>query len=157
MKIERNQLIDVYVGRPTPDSIECRSTIPLQAPVFEHHHPDHPILPVALMIEIMAQVGGFAHMLKTDFSCMLYLASVLSAEFHSHAEPGDRITIRSAIEHWGDGFIVCSSRIDGDAQDRVLATSKLMLKCEPFLSDSMRSNFVSVLPKGSTGPCNLIY
>jgi 3-hydroxymyristoyl/3-hydroxydecanoyl-(acyl carrier protein) dehydratase len=157
MQIERNHLIDVYVGSPTSDAIECRSTIPLRAPVFEYQHTDPPTLPAALMIEIMAQASGFIHMLKTDFASMLYLANVMSAEFHSQARPGEAITIRSEVLHWGDGFIVCDARIDCDAGLRALVTSKLMLKCEPFLSDSMRSAFVSVLPADRTGPVTLTF
>lgn len=157
MKIERNQLIDVYVTSPTPDSIECRSTIPVQAPVFEHQHPDDAVLPAALMIEIMAQASGFIHMLKSDFACMLYLARVLSAEFRTEARPGDPITIRSEVRHWGDGFLVCDAHVDRQTDAHVLATSQLMLKCEPFLSDTMRSAFASTLPVGRKGPVNLSY
>jgi 3-hydroxymyristoyl/3-hydroxydecanoyl-(acyl carrier protein) dehydratase len=156
MNIERNELVDVYVGSPTPDSIECRGTLPLRAPAFEDC-PDNPILAFPLMIEIMAQTGGFIHMLKTDFARMLYMTRVLSAEFYSPARPGDAITMRSEVEHWGDGFIVCQGRIHCDADDRIMATSKLMLKTEPFLSDSMRRAFVSVLPRGRTGPTNFRY
>jgi 3-hydroxymyristoyl/3-hydroxydecanoyl-(acyl carrier protein) dehydratase len=157
MQIERNHLIDTYVGSPTPDAIECRSTVPLWAPVFEYPPPDPPTLPAALMIEIMAQASGFIHMLKTDFESMLYLARVMSADFHSHARPGDAITIRSEVRHWGDGFIVCDARIDCDADRRALVSSKLMLKCEPFLSASMRNAFVSVLPADRTGPVTLSF
>jgi 3-hydroxyacyl-[acyl-carrier-protein] dehydratase len=144
MNIEHNQLIDVYVGSPTPDAIECQSTIPSWAPIFEEHFPENPILPGALLVETMAQAASFIDMLKTDFSRMAYLAAVKSAKFKAYARAGESLVIRAQATHWDDHFMVCEAAVTG-ADGRALANAALTLKFAPFASDRMRHTFVTLL------------
>lgn len=150
MKIEHNQLIDVYVGSPTPDAIECRSTIPTWAPIFEEHFPEHPILPGALMVEIMAQAGGFICLLKSNFERRARLTSVQSAKFKAYAQAGEDLLIRAQATHWGDGLVVCDGQVAG-ADGRPMANATFTLKFEPFASDRRRHACMALLPKGLSG------
>ena len=144
MKIEYNQLIDALVERPTRDSIVCESTIPEWAPIFENHFPGNPIMPGALLIEMMAQSGGFIHMLETDFSQMGYLAGVKSAKFRESVGRLQHILIKTKVIHWGDTYLVCKSKIT-DTQNKCFAESTLVISFQDFPSEEVRQEFVSTL------------
>lgn len=144
MNIEHNQLIDVYVGSPTPDEIECQSTIPAWAPIFEEHFPENPILPGALLVETMAQAASFIDMLKSDFSRMAYLAAVKSAKFKAYARAGERLVIRVQATRWDEHAMVCEAAVTG-ADGRALAHATLTMRFAPFASERMRQTFVTLL------------
>ena len=150
MKIEHNQLIDVYVGSPTPDTIECRSTIPMWASIFEEHFPEHAILPGALMVEIMAQAGGLIDLLKSGFARRARLKSVACAKFTAYACAGEDLLIRAQATHWGDGCMVCDAQVAG-ADGQPLANATFTLGFEPFVSDRTRHALMALVSEGRPG------
>jgi 3-hydroxymyristoyl/3-hydroxydecanoyl-(acyl carrier protein) dehydratase len=151
MNIEHNHLIDVYIGSPTPDAIECSSVIPTWAPIFEGHFPEHPILPGALMVEMMAQAGSFLCMLKSSFAHQTRLVAVKTAKFKGYGRAGEGLLIRAQAAHWGDGAMACEANVVGD-DGRPLANATLTLKFQPLGTDRMRSDFMTLLSGGRPGP-----
>jgi len=70
--------------------------------VLHDHFPDHPMLPGALLLESMSQLGGFL----VEFSFhqpgaavrRAVLAQIKDAKFHDACEPGDRIELEAMLE-----------------------------------------------------------
>ena len=56
--------------------------------MFEGHFPGHPILPGVLMIETMAQTGGWLVLAVLRFERMAFLAQVKEAKLRAFVVPG---------------------------------------------------------------------
>lgn len=143
MNIEYNQLIDRIIEHNSLDAIVCESEVPERAPIFEGHFPGNPIIPGVILIEMMAQAGGYIHMLSKNFEEMAYLATVRSAKFRSFVTPNQVLTIKSKIAHHGDGYLICKAKIY-DATGAVVADSELMLKLQRFANEQMRTHIKNI-------------
>jgi 3-hydroxyacyl-[acyl-carrier-protein] dehydratase len=70
--------------------------------ILHDHFPDHPILPGALLIESMSQLGGFLvelsfHTETRDTVRRAILAQIKDAKFHRGCRPGDRIELEAMM------------------------------------------------------------
>ncbi len=77
--------------------------VTLTDPVLHDHFPDHPILPGALLIEAMAQLGGL--LVEATFDDggdapprRALLVQVRRARFSGMAGPGDRLELTAGLE-----------------------------------------------------------
>jgi 3-hydroxymyristoyl/3-hydroxydecanoyl-(acyl carrier protein) dehydratase len=143
MNIEYNQLIDRVIEHNSFDSITCESKVPDRAPIFEGHFPGNPIVPGVILIEMMAQAGGYIHMFSNNFEQMAYLATVRSAKFRNFVTPNQVLTIKSKIIHHGESYLICKAKIL-DSACSVVADSELMLKLKNFEVEEMRSHIKNV-------------
>src|SRR6516164_4051593 len=80
--------------------IKC---VTLTDEVLHDHFPDHPLLPGALLIESMSQLGGF--LVELSFHAetratvrRAVLAQIKDAKFHRGCQPGDRIELETVLE-----------------------------------------------------------
>ncbi len=66
---------------------------------FQGHYPGHPIMPGVLIIESMAQVGGFLMMqtMEKPEDKIPFFAGIDKARFRRPVVPGDRIKIVAEI------------------------------------------------------------
>jgi|SRR5882724_5472224 len=84
--------------------------------ILHDHFPDYPLLPGALLLESMSQLGGF--LVELSFHThggpvrRAVLAQIKDAKFHHGCKPGDRILLEAAIE----------SQLEGAARVTVLAS-----------------------------------
>jgi 3-hydroxyacyl-[acyl-carrier-protein] dehydratase len=81
-------------------AIKC---VTLTDEILHDHFPDHPILPGALLIESMSQLGGFLvelsfHTKTGDTVRRAILAQIKDAKFHRGCQPGDRIELEAVLE-----------------------------------------------------------
>lgn len=79
--------------------IKC---VTLTDDILHDHFPDHPVLPGALLIESMSQLGGFLVELSfhagKDPVRRAVLAQIKDAKFHQACKPGDRIELEALME-----------------------------------------------------------
>jgi 3-hydroxymyristoyl/3-hydroxydecanoyl-(acyl carrier protein) dehydratase len=79
--------------------IKC---VTLTDEILHDHFPDHPLLPGALLVESMSQLGGFLVELsfhKGDGAIRrAVLAQIKDAKFHRGCKPGDRIELEATLE-----------------------------------------------------------
>jgi 3-hydroxymyristoyl/3-hydroxydecanoyl-(acyl carrier protein) dehydratase len=79
--------------------IKC---VTLTDDVLHDHFPDHPVLPGALLIESMSQLGGFLVELSFHTGAgkvrRAVLAQIKEAKFHQACKPGDRLELEALIE-----------------------------------------------------------
>jgi 3-hydroxyacyl-[acyl-carrier-protein] dehydratase len=104
--VDRITLLDVPGGR-----IASEATVPQQSPVFEGHFPGYPILPGVLMIETMAQTGGWLVLATLRATRMPFLMQVEKAKMRSFVPPGQALEIAAELVHEGSGYAVVKARI----------------------------------------------
>jgi beta-hydroxyacyl-ACP dehydratase FabZ len=74
--------------------------VTIDEPYFAGHFPGHPIMPGVLILEAMAQVGGFLLMSSLDARAekkVVYFTGIDRARFRRPVVPGDQIRIEVAI------------------------------------------------------------
>jgi 3-hydroxyacyl-[acyl-carrier-protein] dehydratase len=96
-------------------AVKC---VTLTDEILHDHFPDHPVLPGALLIEAMSQLGGFLVELSFHGSGSgpvrrAVLAQIKEAKFYEGCKPGDRIELEAVLE----------SQLEGAA--RVTATASV--------------------------------
>jgi 3-hydroxyacyl-[acyl-carrier-protein] dehydratase len=129
MRLEYFQMVD-RVAALDGESITVTSRVPMQSPVFEGHFPGHPILPGVLMVETMAQTGGWLLMSLNGLTRMPFLLKVLEAKFRGFVSPGAELTVTSRRTHDGSGFAVTEARIE--AEGKRVADAEISFRLMPF-------------------------
>lgn len=111
MRLEYFQMVDRVVALGDGD-ITVASTVPDASPVFEGHFPGHPILPGVLMVETMAQAGGWLLLALNGLTRMPFLSKVNEAKFRGFVTPGAELTVQASLTHDGSGYAVVAARIE---------------------------------------------
>ena len=135
MILERFAMIDRIIAHDA-EMLSAAATLPLESPVFEGHFPGFPILPGVLMIETMAQAGGWLMVARLGFERMPLLAKVNEAKMRGMLRPGDAITIEAELVHDGSGYAVLAGRIK-DAAGKPVADAEYTLRTLPFPEASL--------------------
>ena len=131
MQLEYFQMIDrVEAIDLDARTITCHSTVPDASPVFDGHFPGYPLVPGVLMIETMAQAGGFLALARNGLSRMVFLYQVDTAKMRSFLEPGAGIAIDAELLHEGSGFVVAKSEMQHEGKK--VAQAELRYRSMPF-------------------------
>ena len=97
MQLERFQMVDrVTTLDPGAGLIRAECAVPTESPVFEGHFPGYPLLPGVLMIEAMAQTGGWFLVVAQRFTRMALLAQVRQAKLRGMVRPGETMAAEAA-------------------------------------------------------------
>ena len=106
--------------------IKC---VTLSDEILHDHFPDHPILPGALLIESMSQLGGF--LVELSFHTQAggavrraVLAQIKDAKFHHGCKPGDRIELEALLQSQLEGAarVVTTATVDRERVARAELT-----------------------------------
>ncbi|MBV9655418.1 MAG: beta-hydroxyacyl-ACP dehydratase [Acetobacteraceae bacterium] len=119
---------------------ECR--VPETSPVFEGHFPGHPILPGVLMIESMAQAGGWLLLARSGFENAAFLAQVKAAKMRDFVTPSQILLADVALQHEGSGYAVASGRLSRG--DKLVAEASLTFRVMRFPNETMRTQMQAV-------------
>lgn len=139
MQLEQFQMVDrIAMLDPGAGIVQADCLVPEQSPVFDGHFPGYPILPGVLMIEAMAQTGGWLLIVLHQFTRMALLAQVRQAKLRGMVSPGQHLRAESRLVHDGSGYAVMSARLEGDG--RALAEAELTYRVVPFPAPSLRDH-----------------
>ena len=137
MILEYFQMIDrIEALDPVAGTIRTHCQVPAQSPVFMGHFPGFPRLPGALMIETMAQTGGWLILAARRFASMPFLTRVESAKMRRFVEPGETLTGEATLTHDGSGFAVIESVISTGGKK--VASAEIRYAVGPFPNDTIR-------------------
>jgi beta-hydroxyacyl-ACP dehydratase FabZ len=87
-------LVDRIVEMETGKRVVGLKNVSINEPFFAGHFPGHPIMPGVLILEAMAQVGGFLLMRSMGVRAekkVLYFTGIDGARFRRPVVPGDQI------------------------------------------------------------------
>lgn len=159
MLLEYFQMVDrIAELDPAARLVRAHCTVPEQSPVFEGHFPGYPLLPGVLMIETMAQTGGWLVLATLRFARMPFLAQVKEAKFRGFVTPGQQLEVAAHLVQNGSGYAVVTGRID--LAGRKVAEAEIRYGVVPFPNETLRAQMLAMarrvavpeayLPKGLT-------
>jgi 3-hydroxyacyl-[acyl-carrier-protein] dehydratase len=141
MLLEYFQMVDrIEAIDPTADTIRTICNVPMQSPVFMGHFPGFPRLPGALMIETMAQTGGWLVLARLKFVKMPFLTRVESAKLRRFVEPGEVLNGEAKLVHDGSGFAVIEAVISTGGQK--VASAEIRYVVGPFPNATIRGAMI---------------
>lgn len=93
---------------------------------FQGHYPGHPIMPGVLIVESMAQVGGFLMMqnLENPEEKLPFFAGIDKARFRRPVVPGDQLKIKAEVIKARGRIAKVSAK--SFVEDEVVAEAELM-------------------------------
>jgi 3-hydroxyacyl-[acyl-carrier-protein] dehydratase len=143
MRLEYFQMVDrVSALDPEARTISVDCTVPEASPIFEGHFPGYPILPGVLMIETMAQTGGWLVMGLLRFSRMAFLAQVKEAKMRAFVVPGQALRAEARLLHDGSGYAVATGRIFSG--EKPVADAEITYRVMPFPNETLRQELLKV-------------
>lgn len=143
MRLEYFRMIDRIVEmHPAQRLVRAECHVPAQSPVFEGHFPGHPLLPGVLMIETMAQAGGWLVLAILQFERMPFLAQVKEAKMRSFVAPGQTLIAEARLLHDGSGYAVASANLSSDGKR--VADIEITYRVTPFPTPAFRDMMIDV-------------
>jgi 3-hydroxyacyl-[acyl-carrier-protein] dehydratase len=138
MRLEYFQMVDRIAELDLDaHTIATECTLPEHSPVFEGHFPGYPIMPGVLMIETIAQSGGWLIMAGMRFASMAFLAAVKEAKMRSFLTPGETVRCEVTRVHDGSGYAIVAGKIMKQA--RIVAEATITYRIMPFPSAALRA------------------
>jgi 3-hydroxyacyl-[acyl-carrier-protein] dehydratase len=141
MLLEYFQMVDrITLLDPEARVVRAVCTVPDHSPVFEGHFPGYPLLPGVLMIETMAQTGGWLVLATLRFSRMAFLAQVKEAKLRRFVTPGQQLEVTARLVQDGSGYAVATGQIE--AAGRKVAEAELRYGIAPFPNETLRGQML---------------
>lgn len=141
MRLEYFQMVDrITELDPTAGIVRAACTVPDESPVFQGHFPTYPLLPGVLLIETMAQTGGWLVLATTRFTRMAFLAQVREAKLRSMITPGQQLEAEARLVQDGSGYAVVTGRIE--SAGRKVAEAELRYGLAPFPNETLRAQML---------------
>ncbi|MDE2581757.1 MAG: beta-hydroxyacyl-ACP dehydratase [Rhodospirillales bacterium] len=143
MRLEYFQMVDRLVALdPDAGSVRADCKVPDASPVFEGHFPGYPLLPGVLMVETMAQTGGWLLLARARFTRMAFLAQVREAKLRAFVTPGRALVASARLVHDGSGYAVMEGRLEADG--KTVAEADLTYRVVPFPNPDLRGQMLDV-------------
>ena len=119
-------LIDKIIGLNPGKIVKAVKNITISEPFYDGHFPDDPIMPGVLILEAMAQAGGFLllNSIEEPNKKLVYFTAVDNARFKKAVIPGDQLILEVKLIK----FKLGTCKISGKAfvDNKLVAKSELM-------------------------------
>ncbi len=141
MRLEYFQMVDRVLSLDLgARTIRMEGLVPEQSPIFEGHFPGHPILPGVLMIETIAQAGGWLVLAALRFAQMPFLLQVKEAKMRNFVSPGQRLETEARLIHDGSGYAVIEGSISSNGKK--VCDAEIRYRVVPFPNDTLRAQML---------------
>jgi 3-hydroxyacyl-[acyl-carrier-protein] dehydratase len=137
MRLEYFQMVDrIAELDPVARTVRAECLVPEASPVFEGHFPGHPLLPGALMIETIAQTGGWLVLAVLRFQRMPFLAQIKEAKLRAFVVPGQALQVEARLLHDGSGYAMAAGSISSGGKK--VADAEITYRVVPFPNETLR-------------------
>jgi 3-hydroxyacyl-[acyl-carrier-protein] dehydratase len=118
-------LVDRVLEREVGVRVVAEKLVTFGEPYLQGHFEGHPLVPGVLLLEMLAQAGGF---LESDslHGTAIFLAGVQDARFKGPARPGDRLRLEVRAEGAFGGMMKVRGTVT--CEGRELCTASLLVK-----------------------------
>jgi 3-hydroxyacyl-[acyl-carrier-protein] dehydratase len=118
-------LVDKIIRFEIGSGVAGIKNVTINEPFFQGHFPGHPIMPGVLILEAMAQVGGFYALLakEVDESQVPYFVGIDKAKFRKPVLPGDVLHLELTLLKMRRGLYHFSGKAKVDG--RLVAEAEL--------------------------------
>ena len=118
-------LVDRVLEREPGVRVVAEKLVTFGEPYLQGHFEGHPLVPGVLLLEMLAQAGGF---LESDslHGTAIFLAGVQDARFKGPALPGDRLRLEVRAEGAFAGMLKLRGTVT--CEGRELCTASLLVK-----------------------------
>lgn len=119
-------LIDRIVDIVPGERVTGIKNVTINEPFFQGHFPDHPIMPGVLIVEAMAQAGGFM-LLDSEENPedkLMYFMGLDNVRFRKPVVPGDQIRFELEMVKYRRGY--CKMAGKAFVDDEIVAEADLM-------------------------------
>ena len=141
MRLEYFQMVDrIAELDPVARTIRADCRVPDESPVFEGHFPGYPLLPGVLMIETMAQTGGWLVLATLHFERMPFLTQVREAKMRSFVVPGQQLEAAAKLVHDGSGYAVVEAALTSGGKK--VAEAEIRYRVVPFPNETLRAQML---------------
>ncbi len=141
MRLEFFQMVDrIAALDPEARTVRADCVVPDASPVFEGHFPGYPLLPGVLMIETMAQTGGWLVLAVLRFERMPFLAQVKEAKLRAFVVPGQTLQAEARLLHDGSGYAVVKGSLSSEGKK--VADAEITYRVVPFPNDTLRAEML---------------
>ena len=141
MRLEYFQMVDrITLLDPEARIVRADCLVPEHSPVFEGHFPGYPLLPGVLMIETMAQTGGWLVLATLRFAAMPFLVQVEKAKMRTFVTPGQKLEASATLVHDGSGYAVVEASIA--SAGKKVADAEIRYRVVPFPNETLRAQML---------------
>ena len=141
MRLEYFQMVDRITALDVPGGrITTACQVPDQSPIFEGHFPGYPILPGVLMIETMAQTGGWLILAMLRCEKMPFLMQVEKAKMRSFVPPGQALEVAASLLHEGSGYAVVKASIA--TAGKKVTDAEIRYGIVPFPNETLKASML---------------
>jgi 3-hydroxyacyl-[acyl-carrier-protein] dehydratase len=138
MRLEYFQMVDRITTLDLPNRrIVTSCQVPEQSPVFEGHFPGYPIMPGVLLIETMAQTGGWLVLASLGCAKMPFLMQVEKAKMRTFVAPGAVLEVEASLLHEGSGYAVVQASIASGGKK--VTEAEIRYGVVPFPNEALRA------------------
>jgi 3-hydroxyacyl-[acyl-carrier-protein] dehydratase len=138
MRLEYFQMVDRITLLDVPGRrIATACQVPEQSPVFEGHFPGYPVMPGVLLIETMAQTGGWLVLASLGCTRMPFLIQVEKAKMRSFVVPGQPLEVEAISLHDGSGYVVVKASIT--AAGKKVTEAEIRYGVVPFPNETLQT------------------
>ncbi len=145
----RFYLFDSITGFTPKESVSGIKNITSQEEFLIEHFDRFPVTPSTILIESIAQLGGWGITVSTDYQYLAVMVMIRGFEVYGDAVPGDQVLLDVKIQ----GINEYGAKISGYAyvQDRkvvsIAGLTYVLYKVPENEKEKLRESYLKLMPK----------
>jgi 3-hydroxymyristoyl/3-hydroxydecanoyl-(acyl carrier protein) dehydratase len=118
--------------------------VSLSEDFFKKHYDQAPLMPESLIIEALAQVGGWTVAASTDFKYVAIMVRLDNVRFYRPVRPGDQIVLKVNLLSMNEysSFIEGKAEVDGNMVAQIEKLSYVNTAVSDHLKDFVRKRYI---------------
>ena len=119
-------LVDKILSVKPGEKVKAIKNVTYNEPFFQGHFPQQPIMPGVLILEAMAQTGGFLvlNSIPNPETKLMYFSGINNSRFKKTVIPGDQILFEARLDKFRMG--TCKISATAKVDDEIVCEAELL-------------------------------